>query len=257
MAGSRRPGPIGMKPDISGRRSASFQRPGPVSLELRFPTLEVFAALNGDLLAGGGRPLTSHERALAEPIFGASIAYDSVRVVVSSVANAPTTLGNFIRISPAYRARGIPNSTVIHELMHVWQFQTRGMRYMSNSLCQQLHAVITKGDRNFAYDLTGEDIVRAGVIDRLPAEKQAMLVELWFTQASLLFPGASAPEPLRDNALCQAMLNAVQSARPLPLGQILDEAAFGPNDRRLFPTPSGEPPGEPEGQLIPLLRFEF
>jgi hypothetical protein len=241
-----------MKPGVVGRRSSSYQRPGPIGTELRLPTLEVFAALHGDLLSGEARRLTRHELELARPIFGAALAYDSVRVVVASFANAPTTLGNVIRISPEYQVTGIPDSTLIHELTHVWQFQTRGMRYMSNSLCQQMQAIITRGNRNFAYDLSGEDVVRAGSIDRLPAEKQAMLVELWYLEASLSFPGAPAPAPLRDNPVCQSMLAEVQSARPLSLGQIIDEAAFGPGNPRLMPSP-----GDAEGQLMPLLRFEF
>lgn len=58
MAGSRAPGPIGLKPDISGWRNTSFQRPGPVGTDFRFPTLEVFAALHGDLLSDNARRLT-------------------------------------------------------------------------------------------------------------------------------------------------------------------------------------------------------
>jgi hypothetical protein len=80
-----------------------------------------------------------------------------------------------------------------------------------------------------------------------------MFVELWFLNRSLSLPGASEPEPMRDNPICQSMLREVQSSHPLRLGQILDDAAFGPGHRRLFRSPSGEP----EGPWVPLLRFEF
>ena len=68
-------------------------------VRVRFPTLEVFSALHGGALSLGGRPLYVEERRDAAFIFGSSINLDKVRVVNAVVANAPTTLGNFIRIS--------------------------------------------------------------------------------------------------------------------------------------------------------------
>lgn len=253
VPGSRQPGPIGTGRAPSSAAGGRAQRPGPIGTELRLPTLEVFAALHGDLFTKDGRPLSAREMDLARPIFGASIAYERVRVVVASFANAPTTLGNFVRVSPEIARRGLDDSTLIHELTHIWQFQTRGMRYMSNSLCQQLTAVVTQGNRNFAYDLTGKDVVRAGTIDRLPAEKQAVFVELWFMGATLEFPGSPDPKAIREHPVCQSMMHQVQSARPLLLGEIIDEAAFGPGNHRLLPSPTGEP----QAPTVPLIRFEF
>src|SRR5688572_6819377 len=106
MAGSRKPGPIGTGQGSAPTTSARAQRPGPIGTELRFPTLEVFAALRGDLFTSEARALTARELDLARPIFGASIAYERVRFVVASFANAPTTLGNFVRVSPEVRQQG-------------------------------------------------------------------------------------------------------------------------------------------------------
>jgi hypothetical protein len=253
MPGSRTPGPTGSQPP-SARPSPTQHRPGPVGSEIRFPTLEVFAALHGDLLSSEARGLTQRELDVARPIFASSIAYEAVRIVVAPFANAPTTLGNFIRVSPEIRRQGMPDSTLIHELTHIWQFQTRGMRYMSNSLCAQVTAIITEGDRNYAYDLTGTDVVRAGSIDRLPAEKQAMFVELWFMQGALIFPGASGAQRMREHPVCQNMIREVQAGRPLLLGQIIEEAAFGPGSGRMIP---GAPGTERATPTVPLFRFDF
>jgi hypothetical protein len=254
MPGSRTPGPTGTQPP-SPRPLPTAPRPGPIGTEVRFPTLEVFAALHGDLFASDARPLTQRELDTARPIFGSSLAYEAVRIVVAPFANAPTTLGNFIRISPEIRRQGLPDSTLIHELTHIWQFQTRGMRYMSNSLCAQVTAIITEGDRNYAYDLTGTDVVRAGSIDRLPAEKQAMFVELTFMQGSLIFPGSPRAQRMRQHPICQSMLREVQAARPLLLGQIIEEAAFGPGSGRMIP---GAPGTERDiSPTVPLIRFDF
>lgn len=268
MAGSRQPGPIGNKrttPPAPApapvRRAPNFQRPGPVGAEVRLPTLEIFAALHGDLFAGPERPLSQYERELAYPIFGNSLLYDEVRVAVASFANAPTTLGNVIRINAEMDRRGIPNGTVIHELTHIWQFQTRGMRYMSNSLCAQVTAMIVAGTRNAAYDLTIDDLDRAGTIDRLPAEKQATLVELWFLDLSIssAAPAPGAPRAaltsikVREHTVAQSMLRELQLASPLPLAQILEESAFGPGHRH----PTLDPQREPSSPLIPIFRIDF
>jgi hypothetical protein len=229
---------------------------------VRLPTLEIFAALHGDLFAEAGRSLTRRERDLASPIFGRALAYDAVRVAVASFANAPTTLGNFIRISPEIARRGIPDETLIHELTHIWQFQTRGMRYMSNSLCSQVKGMIMEGTRNAAYELSLEDVEQARSIDRLPAEKQAVFVEKWFMDQPLVSnaqpqPGVPNPSPrvvpIRKHPIAESMMREVQSAEPLALTEILDEAAFGPGHRH----PSIGPAAEPSTPLIPFLRIEF
>jgi hypothetical protein len=104
-------------------------------VEVRLPTLEVYLATQGSVFAERGRSLTLRERELAFPIFGNSLNYGAVRIAVAPIANAPTTLGNTIRISALLGRPGIPEHTLIHELSHIWQFQTRGTRYISNSLC--------------------------------------------------------------------------------------------------------------------------
>lgn len=135
MGGGRIPGPVGRKPNRSGVRASSLHPPRPLGTGLRLPTLEVFTAINGGALSTRAHNFTRAEIALARPIFGESIFYDAVRIVVGSIANAPTTLGNFVRISPRHEANGLPNAMLLHELTRVWQFQTRGPDYVSNSLC--------------------------------------------------------------------------------------------------------------------------
>jgi hypothetical protein len=43
-------------------------------------------------------------------------------------------------------------SVLIHELAHVWQYQTSGYRYIASSLWAQLRAWATTGSRRGAYD---------------------------------------------------------------------------------------------------------
>lgn len=225
---------------------------------MRLPTLEVFGLRYGDFLSTQCRPLSKRELDLARPIFGASLRYAEVRIVETMIANAPVTLGNYIRV-PEQKSPGahqIPDETLIHELTHVWQFQARGMRYMSNSLCHQVVGLITKGDRNYAYRLTRAEVLEAKSILRLPAEKQARLVEAWF--ADMYFvpePGAppGSATLVREEPLVDAMLEEVRAARPLPKSYFLEDAAYGPGAR----TQLRADPLHPEAPAIPWLRLEF
>ena len=211
-------------------------------VRLRFPTLEVYSALHGNALSFGGRPLYREERRDAAFIFGASVELDKVRVVNAVVANAPTTLGNFIRIP---MNGSIDRRTLIHELAHIWQYQTKGTGYISDSLFHQAAAAIGSGTRNAAYIVTEADL-RVSSINDLPAEKQAVIVETFFADPNV-----------RTDANYMRFIRQVRSARPLPESIILEEAAFGPGGGRrdMFEDPA-RPGGSAQG-TVPILRIEF
>jgi hypothetical protein len=214
----------------------------PSQVRVRFPTLELYSALHGNALSFGGRPLSRAEREDALFVFQASIDPDKVRVVHAVVANAPTTLGNFIRIP---MDGSIDRRTLIHELAHVWQYQTKGTQYISDSILHQVGAAIATGSRNAAYTVTEADL-RARSIHDLPAEKQAVVVETFFAD-----PG------VRADPNYQRFIGQVRRATPLPESLILEEAAFGPGGGRrdLFEDPS-RPGGSAPG-TVPILRIEF
>ena len=215
---------------------------GTSPVRLRLPTLELFSALHGGALSLGGRSLGRDERADAEFVFGNSINLDRVRIVQAVVANAPTTLGNYIRIP---MDGSISRSVLIHELTHIWQYQTRGTRYISDSVCHQVGAAISTGSRSGAYGVTEVDL-RARSIDDLPAETQAMIVQTFFQVSDA-----------RANPDYQRFIRQVRQARPLPENIILEEAAFGPGGGRrdLFDVPGR--PGEPAPGTVPIIRLEF
>ena len=58
---------------------------------LRIPSLEVASMQYGGTLGRAGVPLTSREIGVARPIFGESVNYADVRVVVTTVIAAPMT----------------------------------------------------------------------------------------------------------------------------------------------------------------------
>jgi hypothetical protein len=71
---------------------------------------------------------------------------------------------------------GVRN-TFIHEMTHVWQghHSLFAWEYMVDSMISQGHAVITKGDRNEAYNYE-----LGKPWDEYNVEQQAVIVEHWF-----------------------------------------------------------------------------
>jgi len=210
------------------------------SVRLRFPVLETLGYQYGWAF-GRGRRLNDGERTHARGVFGESLDLDSVRIVTTPVAAAPTTLGDYIRTSGS-----MSDATLIHELTHVWQYQHGGGAYISDSLCHQVAAWAATGSRAAAYDLT--DVVRARrPFSDYTAEQQAMIVEMYF-----------ADPTMRTDPVYQSLINELRRRLPAPSATrqrlIYQEGLFGPtNDlgRDYLPDDRRLPP------IMPLLRIEF
>jgi hypothetical protein len=143
--------------------------------------LEALAVHYGAAFALDTRMLDGDERADAREVFGPVLDLDPIRVIRTEIFSGPMTLGNMVRVPLDYP---LDRVTLIHELAHIWQYQTRGTGYISNSAWHQSVAFITTGSRYGAYHLSWDDLA-AESIDDLPAEKQAVLVERWFANPAL------------------------------------------------------------------------
>jgi hypothetical protein len=159
--------------------------------------LEALAVHYGAAFASDTRALADDERADALEVFGTVLNLDPVRVIRTTILAGPMTLGNAIRFPIDYPLDRI---TLIHELAHVWQYQTRGTSYISNSLWHQGIAILTTGSRYGAYHLSWQDL-KAPSIHDLPAEKQAVMVERWFANPTL-----------RRNPDYERLLSQIQTA---------------------------------------------
>lgn len=146
---------------------------------------------------GGERPLTGGERALVAEMFGAAIDPDPVRIrrrrwfpfQPAGTVMAPMGHIHFAPACPAYRndfacadigAQGL----FIHEMVHVWQAQTRGIWWlplMRHPFCR------------YAYDYReGQPFDRYGI------EQQAEIVRhLFMAKRDIPQPGSPALEVLR------------------------------------------------------------
>jgi len=106
------------------------------------------------------RRLEPHEIAYAREIFGEGIDYGAVRITRGSMLAtfSATAVGNRINLQAAHFAGDTLDlseagmSVLIHELAHVWQYQSSGLGYIASSLVAQLRSWITTGSRRNAYD---------------------------------------------------------------------------------------------------------
>lgn len=224
-------------------RQIHFQR-GP---EVRFPTLEVAALRSQGAFALGGSPLTSSEISAARSVFGNSINLAAVRIVYTPVISAPTTLGNTIRVPPSY---AMPLHVLIHELTHIWQYQTKGSAYISDSAFHQTAATITslvttgRIDRSGAY---GYDIVPGQSLHNYTAEQQALIVENYYAYPTL-----------RADPEYQHLIAEVRAASPIVAPQsFFEEMAAGLPPRQFALPPSPRGAATHEDGFVPQLELRF
>jgi len=88
-------------------------------------------------LEPAGRRLTLDEQAVFAPIFAGSVRLDRVLVKegfigILGVSGRAFTLGRFI-----YSPKPLPRDVLLHELVHVWQFEREGLGYLSRAIWAQ------------------------------------------------------------------------------------------------------------------------
>jgi hypothetical protein len=76
------------------------------------------------------RPLTAHERAIAQSVFGNSLEYD--RILIDETAQIGCRKGGFAYVSfYVINCWGqMSDAHLIHELTHIWQYERVGARYI-------------------------------------------------------------------------------------------------------------------------------
>ena len=208
------------------------------------PNYDLWAVKVQAGLASPGVPLSTAEAAVARTVFDEAVDLESVRLVVAEVATVdqPMTLGNTIRLPKGYDWNG---EALIHELTHVWQYQTRGASYISNSFLNQACALVSAGDRGGAYAYIleeGKDLIGYG------AEQQAQIVEDYFRKKS----AKTDPAYVR-------LIGQLRKTKAVKGGQVLldQQKDLGPAPTgRELPLPRYDPPRDESGS-VPQLLFRF
>ena len=105
---------------------------------------EIYEFLS-DWLKFNTRQLYDWEKDLAKSVFGNSIKYHRVRVDEKALIGPRQYRLCYVSGNTINSWGGMPNSLLIHELMHVWQFQNLGLAYIPRAL----RAQFTKAGYNY------------------------------------------------------------------------------------------------------------
>lgn len=105
---------------------------------------ELYEALM-DLLKFNTRPLTIREKQLARPIFGKAINYERVRIDTYAFAGPRQFKLCYVSFYLINSWGRMDDALLVHELVHVWQYQRLGIVYIPRAL----HAQRTKEGYNY------------------------------------------------------------------------------------------------------------
>lgn len=144
------------------------------------------------------RPLTKEERAVLFPIFRESLGYRFIEIVdgpagILTMSGRPFTMGFTIYI-PSYSL-----DTLVHECVHVWQFEFEGFKYIGNSALNQLDSM-TFNRAYRPYDWRPRIDAGDSWYTLKSAEAQAAFIEDVFAEGEFDFDAAEATDMVGSGA---------------------------------------------------------
>jgi hypothetical protein len=149
-----------------------------------------------DLLKFNSRALTAYEQEAAQKVFGSTIAWHLVRVDEAALLGPSWTDREYTSFHTINGWGAVSLDTLLHELTHVWQYETAGAIYMP----QALHAQATAG-YNYG-GIPGLQAARAARqrLSTFNREQQAQIVQDFFRIAQgrvpLMSAGTRSDQPL-------------------------------------------------------------
>lgn len=222
-------------------------------IRVRSPLVEGLVVLGQKVLTNTIRDLSVPEEMVLRTVFQDSLDYNQIRIATTNLgaAGRAYTLANTIRIPPG---SNFNTRTLVHEGTHVWQYQTKGSGYLSDSAWHQMV------DKSAYY----VNLIADQPLSAYNAEQQAVIVEAYYVD-QLANPTSPAKEnsydpsqtftpPLGWSLLPDVvrMIAELRRARPISEQERLDDRIFGP---------AGAPndaPGSPKiDSVVPILRIEF
>ena len=215
-------------------------------LRMRFPTLENSLRNYGGAFGSAGTPLTTAERGIARTVFQSSIDTNRVRVKRTRVAavggTAAMVWGNTILVNPSVT---LTPTLLVHELTHIWQYQTTGTRYLSDAITHRSYRA---------------RIVPGRSISRYEPEQQATIVEnyyLYHHQGGVFTSQFIADNPNTAATLSELnrLIEEVRRRRPMPelaITEELQRSMTGGATDRIF-----GPRIDPWNRQMPVYQFEL
>jgi len=219
------------------------------------PALE-WSAIQLSAATNIGRALYQWEFDAVQDIFRGAVDAFRVRVVETTILNAPTTLGNQIRVPHGWSFDKDNKPVLIHECAHVWQYQTRGTSYITDSVFHNASGQIATGNRNVAY--MNYQLSQNSSIGDFSAEEQATIVGDYYelTRIYQNDPNPPAWVGVRrpDLPIYERLIQQVRSSTPMADSMVYQRSLMNqPSPGFDFTTPgtSGFAP------VMPILEFRF
>lgn len=244
-------------PRLSGVRPDVLRTRKDAPVQFTSPALEFAAIQLSAITSPMGRPLTPTERAIIDDMYQSCVDADRVRIVEANILNAPTTLGNQIRVPYGWNFLGDRRAVLVHEFGHIWQYQTQGTGYITDSVYHNASGQIATGNRNVAY--MNYQLRDGSSFFDFTAEEQATIIGDYY-EITRIYAGVTKPPAWvgvrsPDLPIYEKMLRQVRNAKPRSDSKIYsDSLMFQPNNR--MPDP-GTRPGEGFTPVIPLVQFKF
>ena len=162
-----------------------------------------------------GRALYEWEYEIVQDIFRSGLDASRIRIVETRIMNAPTTLGNQIRVAPGWSFERDNRPVLVHECAHVWQYQTRGTSYITDSVYHNASGQIATGNRNVAY--LNYQLNANSTISDFTAEEQATIVGDYYEMTKIY---VTDPKPSwvalrsRDLPIYERLIEQVRASTP-------------------------------------------
>ena len=226
-------------------------------VQITSPALQFAAIQLSAITSPIGRALNPTERAIIDDIYQSCVDAGRVRIVEANILNAPTTLGNQIRVPYGWNFTGVRRPVLVHEFGHIWQYQTQGTGYISDSVYHNASGQIATGDRNVAY--MNYQLRSNSNFSDFTAEEQATIIGDYY-EITRIYAGVEKPPAWvtvrkPDLPIYEKLMQQVRSATPKSDAKIYnDSLMFQPNNRM---PDLGTRPGEGFTPVMPLLQFKF
>lgn len=226
-------------------------------VQITSPALQFAAIQLSAITSPIGRALTPTERDIIDDIYQKSVDAGRVRIVEAHILNAPTTLGNQIRVPYGWTFEGARRAVLVHEFGHIWQYQTQGTGYITDSVYHNASGQIATGNRNVAY--MNYQLRDGSNFFDFTAEEQATIIGDYY-EITRIYAGVEKPPAWvdvrsPDLPIYEKMIQQVRSATSRSDTKIYsDSLMFQPNNK--MPDLNTRP-GEGFTPMIPLVEFRW
>ena len=151
-----------------------------ISSPIMYGGLKALSAIQETLgLEPKGKLLSARQIEMLRSVYGDSIDYSKVVIKEgkAGLISAANPSRAFVVGNTIYAPSGeISDSTLVHEMMHVWQYQNGGVGYMGKAVSAQLWGPTNAngGERGYYYE---DDILAGKPFEKLNPEQQAQLIQ--------------------------------------------------------------------------------